>query len=99
MLEKREGSRTPAVYITDAGFANDLALISNYMEQPSGTSIKIRNGSWMADSKKDMKVRIALAWKALNKLDKIWKSKLKSKLKVQFFRSTVKSVLLYGVES
>ena len=53
----------------------------------------------MADSKKDMKVRIGLAWKALNKLDKIWKSKLKSKLKFQFFRSTVKSVLLYGVES
>ena len=33
MLEKREGSREPAVYITDTGFANDLALISNYMEQ------------------------------------------------------------------
>ena len=33
MLEKREGSRKPAVYITHAGFANDLALISNYMEQ------------------------------------------------------------------
>ena len=33
MLEKREGSRKPAVYITDAGFTNDLALISNYMGQ------------------------------------------------------------------
>ena len=55
--------------------------------------------SWMADSKKDIKVRIALAWKALNKLDKIWKSKLKSKLKIQFFRSTVESVLMYGAES
>ena len=33
MLEKREGPRKPAVYITDKGFANDLALISNYMEQ------------------------------------------------------------------
>ena len=33
MLEKREGSRKPAVYITNAGFANDLALISNSMEQ------------------------------------------------------------------
>ena len=32
---------------------------------------------WIADSKKDMEVRIGLAWKALNKLDKIWKSKLK----------------------
>ena len=53
----------------------------------------------MADSKKDIKVRIGLAWKTLNKLDKIWKSKLKSKLKVQFFRFTVKSILLYGAES
>ena len=55
-------------------------------------------GSWIADSKKDMEVRIRLAWKALNKLDKIWKSKLKRKLKIQFFRSTVESVLLYGAE-
>ena len=30
---KKEGSRKPAVYITDSGFANNLALISNYMEQ------------------------------------------------------------------
>ena len=36
--------------------------------------------SWIADNKKDMEVRIGLAWKALNKLDKIWKSKLKRKL-------------------
>ena len=33
ILEKREGSRKPAVSITDAGFANDLALVSNYVEQ------------------------------------------------------------------
>ena len=56
-------------------------------------------GSWIADSKKDMEVRIGLAWKALNKLDKIWKSKLKRKLKIQFFRSTVESFWLYGAES
>ena len=35
----------------------------------------------------------------LNKLDKIWKSKLKIKLIIQFFRSTVESVMLYGAES
>ena len=34
-------------------------------------------GSLIADSKRDIEVRIGLAWKALNKLDKIWKSKLK----------------------
>ena len=37
--------------------------------------------------------------KVLNRLDKIWKSKLKRKLKIQFFRSTVESVLLHGAES
>ena len=45
-----------------------------------------------------MEVRIGLAWKVLNKLNKIWKSKLKRKLKIQFFRSTVESILLYGAE-
>ena len=56
-------------------------------------------GSWIADSKRDMEVRIRLAWKVLNKLDRIWKSKLKTELKIQFFRTTIESVLLYGAES
>ena len=56
-------------------------------------------GSWIADSKRDMEVRIKLAWKALNKLDRIWKSELKRELKIQFFRTTIQSVLLYGAES
>ena len=34
-------------------------------------------GSWTAGSKRDMEIRIGLIRKALNKLDKIWKSKLK----------------------
>ena len=33
MLEKRQGSRKPAVHITDADFEDNLALITNYMEQ------------------------------------------------------------------
>ena len=33
MLEKKQFSRKPAEYITDTDFADDLALISNYMEQ------------------------------------------------------------------
>ena len=56
-------------------------------------------GSWIADSKRDMKVKIRLAWKVLSKLDRIWKSKLKTELKIQFFRTTIESVLLYGAES
>ena len=39
-------------------------------------------GSWIADRKKDVEAQIELTWKALNKLDKIWKSKFqKSKIK------------------
>ena len=56
-------------------------------------------GSWIADSKRDMEVKIRLAWKVLSKLDRIWKSKLKTELKIQFFRTTIESVLLYGAES
>ena len=142
MTEKRQSSRQPAVYITDADFADDLALLSNYIEQAqlfllrlevAGESIglhvnhtkteymlynqaeaelvtldgkKLKQvedfkylGSWIASSKRDMEVRIGLAWKALNKMDKIWKSNLHRSLKIQFFRATVESVLLYGAES
>ena len=65
-------------------------------------------GSWITDRKRYMEVRIGLAWKALNKLDKIWKSKLRRKLKIQFFRLRVERVfrggsrtlvLPYGAES
>jgi len=33
MVEERQSSRKPTVYITDADFADDLALLSNYIEQ------------------------------------------------------------------
>ena len=125
MLEKKQFSREPAEYITDADFADDLELISNYLEQaqlllsrlemaaePIGlhenckktehmllnqdeTDLKKLSGdllkqvhnfkhlrSWITDSKNDMEVRIGLAWKVLSKLDKIWKLKLKRKLKI-----------------
>ena len=125
MLEKKQFSRKPAEYITDADFADDLALISNYMGQAqlllsrlemaaeaiglhenckkteqmllnqddtdlktlSGDLLKQVNdfkylGSWIADTKNGTEVRIGLAWKVLSKLDKIWKLKLKRKLKI-----------------
>ena len=33
MLQKRQGSRKPAIFINDTDFTDDLALLSNYMEQ------------------------------------------------------------------
>ena len=56
-------------------------------------------GSWVNSSKKDIEVRIVIAWSALAKMDTIWKSKMNKQLKIQFFRSTVETVLLYGSSS
>ena len=55
-------------------------------------------GSWVGNTSKDMETRIAKAWSASSKLNKIWKSSLSRELKIQFFRAAVESVLLYGAE-
>ena len=56
-------------------------------------------GSWVESSEKNMPVRKALAWKALNDMTKIWTSDMKPDLKKRFFLSTVESTLLYGCKS
>ena len=56
-------------------------------------------GSWVDDSEKDISVRKALAWKALNGMSKIWSSSMNQELKKRFFLATVESILLYGCES
>ena len=49
-------------------------------------------GSWVGNTSKDMETRIAKAWSASSKLNKIWKSSLSRELKIQF------SEQLYGAE-
>ena len=56
-------------------------------------------GSWTQSSLQDIKTRKALAWKACNKLTKIWKSNLPRSAKVKLFQATVESILLYGSET
>jgi len=56
-------------------------------------------GGQMEDCPKDINVRKALAWVACNKLNRVWKSKLKRIMKVRLFRATVEYVLLYGSET
>jgi len=51
------------------------------------------------ETERDINTRIAQGWSALNKLSKIWKSKISSKTKVQLFQSTIESILLYSCES
>jgi hypothetical protein len=52
-------------------------------------------GSW-CDKTRDINTRRALAWQSLNKMTKIWKSSLDKKLKIQLFRATTETILLYG---
>ena len=55
-------------------------------------------GGWVGATEKDVKVRKALAWRALNGMTSVWKSSLPRHIKISFFSATVESVLLYGCE-
>ena len=56
-------------------------------------------GSWADSSEKDIDIRKALAWKAINDMSKVWKSNMNAELKKKFFVVTVESILLYGCEA
>ena len=69
-----------------------------------GIALKVVNdfkylGSWVNSSEQDLKVRKALAWRALNGMACVWKSNLPRNIKLSFFYATVESVLLYGCET
>ena len=53
-------------------------------------------GSYIGSTEHDVNILIAKAWAALNSMKTIWKSGLKEKLKKNFSRATVESVLVYG---
>ncbi|KAJ8347639.1 hypothetical protein SKAU_G00262280 [Synaphobranchus kaupii] len=55
-------------------------------------------GSWVNSTEQDLRVRKALAWKALNGMASVWKSNLSREAKLHFFDATVEAVLLYGCE-
>ena len=70
----------------------------------NGTILERKNdfkylGSWVDESLKDIKVRKGLSWKALNDMDRVWKSNMNPGLKKRFFIATVESILVYGCES
>ena len=56
-------------------------------------------GSMVNETNKDIAARKASAWRALNDMNKIWKSSMSPDLKKRFFIATVESILLYGCES
>ena len=70
------------------------------MKSKSGNTIKQVNDfkylqmvPWEAE--RDMNIRIAKAWSALNSMNVIWKSSLSRKLRTNFFRAAVESVLIW----
>ena len=56
-------------------------------------------GAWTASTEQDLKVRRALAWKALHGMRRVWSSDMGEDLKRRLFVATVESVLLYGAET
>ena len=52
--------------------------------------------AWVGSIEKDLNVRKALAWRALNGMTSVWKSNLPRQ--IRFFSATAESVLLYGWE-
>ena len=56
-------------------------------------------GSWIDNTSRDIKVRKALAWKALHSMKNVWCTKMSKHLKLQLFVATVESGLLYGCEA
>ncbi len=54
----------------------------------------------MSSSARDFEIRKEYAWKAAISLNRIWKSEILSRnTTLRIFKSTVKSVLLYGSET
>ena len=70
----------------------------------SGETLKhVKNfkylGAHVPSSAYDHNIRKGLAWTAVNKLERIWKSNLSKSLKIKFFRACVESILLYNSET
>ena len=80
---------------------NQDSSVSMCMKSLNGEAIKnifdIKYlGSYIASTDNDVSIRISKAWAVLNNLNKIWTSNLSIRLKRNFFRATVESVLVYG---
>ena len=141
-ITPRRSRRHPKEVLADLDFADDIALLSDAIEQAQELLLRVETecskvglglngpktkyvaynteaqhqlrtrdgtvleqkddfkylGSWVNESSKDIAVRKALAWRALNDMNKIWKSSMNTNLKKRFFIATVESILLYGCE-
>ena len=56
-------------------------------------------GSWIATTEHDVEVRKAMAWVALHRMSKIWRSRMTRGTKLRLFQSAVVSILLYCADT
>ena len=56
-------------------------------------------GAYIPSCSHDFNIRKALAWSAINKLERIWKSSMSRELKLKFFRACIESILIYNSET
>lgn len=83
----------------------NLPDLGPFPELPPVTTLRdavlkeVRDSDSLVNStEQDLKVRKALAWKALNVWASLWHSKLPRQIKLSFFYAIVESVLLHGSE-
>ena len=126
-LTRRQSRHKGPVVITDLDFADDIALLSELINQAQdllnrvetsavqiGLSMNAKKTKVMAYNQNeevkimttdgsqlevvyevDLRSRKAEAWRACNKLTKVWKSDLSREIKVRLLGSAVESILLY----
>ena len=102
-LPKERSRRYPAQTITDADYADDIALLANISAQTETllhslewAAAGIGLGSNVSSTENDIYMRLAKAWTAINRLSVIWISDLTNKIKCSFFQAAVVLILLYG---
>ena len=141
-MTPRKNRRVGPITKTDFDFADDIALVSNLVDQAQELLHRVESecrkvglrlnakktevmafnidqvelktldgsllastddfkylGSFIGTTDGDIKVRKALAWRALHSLKTVWKSSMDNELKRNLFLATVEAVLLYGCEA
>ena len=143
-ISPRRSKRLSTVTLTDLDFVDDIALLSDKIEQAQsilsrvqrdclivglalnvkktkyitynidteGSALKTNDGtelekvedfqyleSWVDSTDKDIKIRKAQAYQALNKMNCMWNLNMRKEIKVRFFVAAIESILLYGCDS
>ncbi len=93
---RANGKKTKILTYNQMNDVKIKTIDGTILEEPSDFKYL---GPWVNSTASDITVRKAMAWKACNAMNVLWRSPLDSKLKIRLFECTVESVLLYGCET